>query len=1262
MKDKKLAVFLSFNTTFGLRNLAVTKGEEMIHTNLNTTYYINPAYLSFVENSGYGANLIQVSASSSCYIRVFISGVIGYDADGNYRKWKLTAYNNKFPNDGKFYIYARLEREGASALIVYSKSLLEVDGSSTDGTVASESYYFIRIGEVSATDGTSIREITYDTGRLESDQVKAEGTEINEMWELDKNSTPWLIRAKHWLSSFTLKGFLTFMDGFIFHKGEDEKMIEDIKRSVDISPEGPFDDMSLPTTLAVRKMNDDIYLSKIKDDRTPHHIEIAGGLTTTEAESLDYAEGVEKAGWASKKNFDEEWYYETDNLIARILANVYDLMVQNHAVFKKSLSSEEFISGFVGGKGWAIRLKDYLNAAGVIEKRSVAEFDDLIVRGTMRVFEFIVSQMLGENDNRIFTGMMEVDHYDPTDGKIYMNTDGGKLYNPFRKDDIIIVQQYNGMPSEDNNYYVVKQYEFLVTEVGVGNLSDKEDRLDWVKFTNFSTPMEGTTEEVITKGDTLVRIDNLTDARRKGIVQVMAVGEDTPYMDFIYGAKTDPDNALKGRLGNLGGIYHPLFGWLKEFGAYLANLYAVGEFRIAHTGEDVADAIEITRGAFRTNYRQTTYDLTEEDDYFTNSAMINNCEGWELGEDDTSFFSVGDDLQFFNYELYGSENSFAGMAEYHDRNMLRLSLSSVKQKNVLIDKPQTHRVHTGNVDNGDGTYTRTYEDVLDTLYLSVRLFVEKGGNVKFGFMDEQGRFYENKFYVSKDVEAQEDAYEFKVSGQWDSRGDFCIVSEGDIYVDRLSLTDKPLENFMITTSTAIEQDASRVALIGKRVSGVEGSVTNLGVELNAAEERITLYINKEIDGVEGSISQLNLEVGSVTAKVATAQGSADRAQAAADAVEVLANSALSMANTANDKATANASALSVQANGIAALSARFNSDGTLKNTSGLVTTADYASLFSTEVTKQGVAKTSSLSLYVAKSEWGDLVSTIRLSADQINLEGAVTYSMLAPSMKSTLDGKATNSALQEAQKNLTNSISSLNTTVSTLQTDLNKKASIDSLNEKVTELNNALKGKANTDLANAVLSGSTLILNGFIRTDFIDVENLVAKKVVTKPDRYNTTITIADGTLHIKNTDGVSLASLRTQETCGGLSLWDTAGGFVHLAPKSSVFELPNGKKVSVNETYGIQLSGGASIAGFRLGNVQTYMGGADFCIYSGHATDLPDASGNEGKVIWVYCTRECTIRGDIKNADGGSASSVTAKGMNFFISDGSYWYRGYCQ
>ena len=209
-------------------------------TNNNRTYYINPETLTFVENSGHGANLIRVSASSSCRITVYdpSHGITYNDGDRNYRRWTVTAYNNKFPDNGAYYIYVRLEKEGSAALVVYSKVLYEVDGSA-EGIPASTLYYYIRIGEVSSTDGTSIRDIIYDTGYLESDQGYEDSLGPGEMWEIDKHSTPWLIKAKHWLSGFTVKGFISLVGGFVFKNGEQEKPVTDIKRSTDSDEDVP---------------------------------------------------------------------------------------------------------------------------------------------------------------------------------------------------------------------------------------------------------------------------------------------------------------------------------------------------------------------------------------------------------------------------------------------------------------------------------------------------------------------------------------------------------------------------------------------------------------------------------------------------------------------------------------------------------------------------------------------------------------------------------------------------------------------------------------------------------------------------------------------------------------------------------------------------------------------------------------------------------------------------------------------------------------
>ena len=346
MKDKKLADFLSFNTACGLRNLAVEIKEKTMatRTNNNRTYYINPAYLTFNENSGYGANLIQVSASSSCWISVYDkANGIGYsDADKNYQRWKITAYNNKFPDNDACRIYVRLERNGTSALIVYSKKVYNVDGSSAD-TEASADYYYIYIGNVSATDGTSIRSITYDTGYLESDQGYEDANDINEMWEWDKTSySDWLIKAKKWLASFTVKGFIELVGGLIFKKGEIEKTITDIKRSTDNDDEVPVSDSTLPTTKYVREMNDERYLRKDKDDRSVGYIASDRGF-----EAGEFVQ--EATGAACYQDKDGNWHIETDHLRVRKKATFTEIEVQevHHVGGQMLLTAANMIVDYV---------------------------------------------------------------------------------------------------------------------------------------------------------------------------------------------------------------------------------------------------------------------------------------------------------------------------------------------------------------------------------------------------------------------------------------------------------------------------------------------------------------------------------------------------------------------------------------------------------------------------------------------------------------------------------------------------------------------------------------------------------------------------------------------------------------------------------------------------------------------------------------------------------------------------------------------------
>lgn len=734
------------------------------------------------------------------------------------------------------------------------------------------------------------------------------------------------------------------------------------------------------------------------------------------------------------------------------LAELGRLQVNGHSEFRGNLSSKDFVSGFMTGKGWAMQLKKFINSAGVEETKAVGELDDLIVRGTLRVFEFVVSQMLGENDNRVFTAMLEVDHYDPATGRVWLDTQNGKLYNPFRVDDCIVVQQYNGMPSNDNGYYITKQYELVVTGVGVGDMSLGEDRLDWVTFKNFTTTMEGGDVSLITKGDTFVRWDNFSDPNRKGIIQLMTVGESTPYMDIAYGLKTDPDNAHKGRVGNLEGIYHHLFGWLESFGAYLINLYAVGDFRLRRTGESLDSRIEMLAGLFATNYSKLTYEITEEDNYLTNASFTENLNYWLTDASDARFVSSNDAPFLMNGSLMTVSSKIAAIEECEGRNRLRLKSASIRQLNSDIRKPGTHKVY---VTSGTDT-TDDYTEEPDKLYLSVKFLPVSSGTLTLGFVGASSDIGALPF-ISQSIDRSNDWQTIQASGSWDGVGDFVLSYTGDMYVSLLSLTADPLSDFKSEVSTSIEQTATNIRLLGTNINNIKGTVTQLGIDLDAANERISVYATK-VDNNTSSISLLQVKTDSISSAVTSVSGDLTVAKIRLEEVAAVAESAgdaevydqgtnpwsswaagseykhvgatwhctstfdnfvsghtyryigYDNSNSWEDVTDQQESASYILQNKdkISTVVASFDSEGNLTNTSGLVTTSYATSVYATKTTVDTLSgrvstaearidvHSTQISMRVEKdgiiSAINQSAESITIDASKINLDGDVIVS------------------------------------------------------------------------------------------------------------------------------------------------------------------------------------------------------------------------------------------------------------------------------
>lgn len=352
------------------------------------------------------------------------------------------------------------------------------------------------------------------------------------------------------------------------------------------------------------------------------------------------------------------------------------LNVEGRAAFGDDVSSEEFVSGMTGGKGWAIQEKKRKNVAGEEERYSLAEVDELVVRRSMKIFELVVSQLLGENDNRVFSGMMEVESFNVAENRVYLNTQSGKLYNPFRVNDVLLVQRYSGEE-------VVKMYELVVSAVGIGNVADGEERQDWLMFSAFTG---GDPSALIAKGDTLVRMDNLTDDARKGIVQVTSVGANAPYIDVLRGWKTSPDNALKARLGNLDGIYDKDFGENQPEGTglFANNAFLKGKF-VLNSGKDVETEFIVQEGLVKSSVQSLQGDALRGRSVVFNPSFTEGLKGWQTGNEDSIYLLDGMPV-FWGDSVLKSSVKVVAAADYAEaKYYASIEGSAIVQKNVFFN-------------------------------------------------------------------------------------------------------------------------------------------------------------------------------------------------------------------------------------------------------------------------------------------------------------------------------------------------------------------------------------------------------------------------------------------------------------------------------------------------------------------------------------------------------------------------------------------------
>lgn len=263
-----------------------------------------------------------------------------------------------------------------------------------------------------------------------------------------------------------------------------------------------------------------------------------------------------------------------------------DLKLYSSAIAQAIASNATFASGFAGS-GWQV---DY----GVTEaSKASAEFDNLTIRGRMRVYELLIQQIRATNgsvfvssSSKVYTTSASANPLWTVNGSqltfngsnanltttLYAitttdgdDTDGGsndrRHYHGFLNGDIIRAQQVRW---DGSSFSGIIQSNLEVT--GVTNL-----------YTYQAAMVSGDAPAV---GYDYVRLGSATSTTRQGSIYLTSDDSNAPFIDIVDTVRSHADwntaGKIKTRVGKLTGITDSYFGTLSGYGMYSDNVYLRG--------------------------------------------------------------------------------------------------------------------------------------------------------------------------------------------------------------------------------------------------------------------------------------------------------------------------------------------------------------------------------------------------------------------------------------------------------------------------------------------------------------------------------------------------------------------------------------------------------------------------------------------------------------------------------------------------------------
>ena len=545
--------------------------------------------------------------------------------------------------------------------------------------------------------------------------------------------------------------------------------------------------------------------------------------------------------------------------------------------------------------------------------------------------------------------------------------------------------------------------------------------------------IEGTGEPEA--GDFAMRWGNDRDTTRQGLIYLTSADQGAPFIavyDGITGVSTQ--DTLKAQLGNLSMIRTKNGTQLKGYGAYLNGIYIENSSIYLDNGMTVEQQFYVMNGELRSEIEGVRNDMSlESGNILVNSTFGKDTNYWAEAND-IHFINVSGNLLWVGGSFYSDKRKVSDIYRDGNRNVLRIKDTYIFQRNDVMKVPELEESDEGH-----------------TFSFSLFYKVMRRGVLTVGFAGQE-------LYDSLTLDPSDEYVKLSKVGKWDGTGDFRIGFTGEILIYGVSLFNDRLADAVIKLETRILQTEEYIKLL-------------------ATKDYVDSETGKIYEKYTGELSVMATEI---AARVTHTEFDTETAAIRREV----------------------SSALTVQDGKISGISTDVNNIQNTIDTAGWINTTQGNALFAAKSLENG----DNIISYINQT-----ATTTTIKAERINLVGAVTFNMFNTDVKNTINNASSNasSALSKANEALSdassawNKASSAESTASTANTNASK-----AIQDAATAISNAAKAVTTAGSAQEAvnslpawskeasiiqaLTSATVIVNGYVKTSMIDVDNLYA--------------------------------------------------------------------------------------------------------------------------------------------------------------------------